>query len=62
MGRDPGILEVTGFYFVEEHRFIMGLSTQRNPLRWRWIRDVRLYDVVKQMRMTEGMAPLRPES
>jgi hypothetical protein len=41
---------------------MMGLSNRRNPLRSRWLGDVRLYDVVKQMLMTEGMAPLRPES
>ena len=36
MRRDKGTVELTGFYFIEEHRFIMGFGWGRNPLRWFW--------------------------
>ena len=36
MRRDKGTVELTGFYFIQEHRFIMGFGWGRNPLRWFW--------------------------
>ncbi len=53
MRRDKGSVELTGFYSVEEKRFIMGFGWGRNPLRWS--RDEELSGVVKRLLMDEGM-------
>ena len=51
--RDKGTVELSGFYFVEENRFIMGFGWGRNPLRWFW--DEKLSGVVKELLMDGGM-------
>jgi hypothetical protein len=51
--RDKGTVELSGFYFMEEKRFIMGFNWGRNPLRW--FRDEKLSGVVKELLMDAGM-------
>jgi hypothetical protein len=51
--RDQGTVELSGFYFVEENRVIMGFSWGQNPLRWKW--DKKLFGVVRELLMDGGM-------
>jgi hypothetical protein len=51
--REKGTVELSGFYFVEEKRFIMGFGWGRNPLRWFW--DEKLSAVVRDLLMDGGM-------
>ena len=60
MSRDIGTVELTGFYFVEEKRFILGFSWGRNPLHWS--RDATLSSVVKELLMDAGMFRVSTET
>ncbi len=60
MSRDKGTLELTGFYFMEEKRFILGFSTSRNPLRW--LGDQKLLRVVKELLLDAGMIRVSTET
>jgi hypothetical protein len=60
MSRDKGTVELTGFYFIEEKRFILGFSTSRNPLRW--FRDQKLLRVVMELLMDAGMFRVSTET
>jgi hypothetical protein len=60
MSRGKGTVELTGFYFVEEKRFILGFSWGRNPLRWS--RDANLSSVVKELLMDAGMFRISTET
>ena len=51
--RGKGTVELSGFYFVKENRFIMGFGWGRNPLRWFW--DAQLSAVVRELLMDAGM-------
>jgi hypothetical protein len=53
MSRGRGTVELTGFYFKEEKRFILGLGCGRNPLRWYW--DMKLSEVIKELLTREGL-------
>ena len=53
LSRDKGTVELSGFYFVKENRFILGFGWGRNPLRWYW--DEKLSAVVKELLMDNGM-------
>jgi hypothetical protein len=53
LSRGKGTVEMTGFYFTEDHRFILGFGWGRNPLRW--LRDRELSEVVKRLLIREGM-------
>ena len=55
MSRDKGTVELSGFYFVEEKRFVMGFGFGRNPLRW--FRDGKLSVVVYELLTEAGMTP-----
>jgi hypothetical protein len=46
-------IELTGFYLTDENRYVIGLSCGRNPFRWFW--DMKLYEVVKELLMNDGM-------
>jgi hypothetical protein len=54
MSQGKGTVVLTGFYFMEEKRFILGLACGRNPLRWYW--DMKLSEVVKKLLMSEGLS------
>jgi hypothetical protein len=54
MSRDGGTVELTGFYFRDERRFILGLGWGPNPLRW--FRDGKLARVVKELLTEAGLA------
>ena len=54
MCRDRGTVKLTGFYFMEEKRFIMGFKWGRNPLLWS--RDEKLSRIVKELLMDAGMS------
>jgi hypothetical protein len=60
MTRDKGPVELTGFYFMEEKRFILGFNWGRNPLRW--FRDEKLSRVVKELLMDAGMFRISTET
>jgi hypothetical protein len=60
MSRDKGTVELTGFYFVEEKRFILGFGWGRNPLRWS--RDAKLSSVIKELLMDAGMFRVSTET
>jgi hypothetical protein len=57
MNREKGTVEVVGFFFAEEHRFVIGIAGMgRNPLHW--LKDYRLSEEVKRLLMERGMKPL----
>jgi hypothetical protein len=57
LSRDKGTVELTGFYFLQEHRFIIGIGGgSRSPLRWS--RDYTLSEEVKELLMEGGMKRL----
>ncbi len=60
MSCDKGTVELTGFYFVEEKRFILGFGWGRNPLRWS--QDAKLSNVVKELLMDAGMFRVSTET
>jgi hypothetical protein len=58
--RGKGTVEVSGFYFTPENRFVIGIGCGRNPLRWYW--DIQLSSVVRELLMNEGMTSLSPQT
>ena len=44
--RGKGTVELSGFYFTQENRFVIGIGCGRNPLRWYW--DMQLSSAVKE--------------
>jgi hypothetical protein len=60
LSRDKGTVELTGFYTLEENRFVIGLGCGRNPLRWYW--DIKLSAAVKELLLSEGMTRVSTET
>jgi hypothetical protein len=58
--RDKGTVELSGFYFIKENRFIMGFGWGRNPFRWSW--DEKLSGVVKELLLEAGMPRVTSDS
>jgi hypothetical protein len=60
LSRDKRTVELSGFYFLEERRFVIGLGCGRNPLRWYW--DIKLSAAVKELLLSEGMTSLSTQT
>ena len=58
--RGKGTVELSGFYFTQESRFVIGIGCGRNPLRWYW--DMQLSNAVRELLMSDGMTRLSPQT